>query len=502
MISQVKAGAIMSYFTLAVNILIGIVYTPWMIKSIGPADYGLYTLAISVINIFVFDFGLGDAVRRFIAKYKAEGDENGARNFLAVTLRLYLVIDVVIFALLTILFFHIPFIYRGLTLDELEKFKVIFVVAASFSVFSFPLITADGVLSGSEKFFQLKVCDFLHKVFIVVAMSICLFRGYGLFALVTVNAISGILTIFAKWFCIYHYTDFRFKINYWDSNLLRSIVGFSIWVLISAICQRCVLSIAPSILGICNSTTEITIFSLALSIEGYFFTFANAINGLFLPRVSNLIAKNQEERILSLMIRVGNIQFFVIGLLFLGLICFGSHFISVWVGEEFSPVYYGMLIMIFPSFISLPQNIAQTTMVAQNKVRYNAYSSLLKAAINIILAFPLSKIWGAWGMCLSIAISYMTSVCYSNYNYITILKLDVKEFFAKVFISKIIPFALLLVLGLFLNHIIPRVNWFGLVLKAALFVLAYILVMFYFMKDYERTEFTDPIKRMFLKKNK
>lgn len=372
---------------------------------------------------------------------------------------------------------------------------MVYVVAAIFSVISFPLITADGVLSGSEKFFQLKICDFLHKVIIVVAMTLCLIYGYGLYALVSVNAISGILTIIAKWFCIYHYTGFKFKINFWDNKLLHVIVGFSTWVMVSAICQRCVLSLAPSILGIYNTTTEITLFSLALSIEGYYYTFANAINGLFLPRVSNLIAKDKEEDILPLMIRIGNIQFFVIGLLFLGLICFGSHFINIWVGPEYSPVYYGMIIMIFPSFISLPQNIAHTTMIAKNKVKFNAYSGLIKAATNIILAFPLTKLWGAWGMCLSVSISYMCSIIYSNYNYVRILKLEIKQFFVKVFLSKIYPFFMLLAIGFILNYLIVWETWLTLIIKAIILAVSYVLIMFVFMKETEKSCFIDPIKR-------
>ena len=494
--SQVKAGALLSYITLAINILIGIAYTPWMIKSIGSSNYGLYTLAMSVINIFVFDFGLGDAVRRFIAKYRAEGNDDRAKKFMSVTLRLYLLIDIFIIILLVGLFLIIPSIYKGLTPIEIDKFKIVYAVAATFSVISFPLITADGVLSGCEKFIQLKFCDFIHKIFIVVAMSICLFYGYGLYALVTINAIAGIITIFAKWVCIYKFTEFTFKIDYWDNQLLRSIVGFSIWVLISAICQRCVLSLAPSILGIYNTTTEITLFSLALSIEGYYYTFANAINGLFLPRISNLIAKNKENDILPLMIRVGNIQFFIIALLFLGLICFGEHFIEIWVGNQFIPVYYCMIIMIFPSFISLPQNIAYTTMVAKNKVRYNAYGSLIKASTNILLAFPLTKLYGAWGMSLSVAISYMLSVLYSNYNFITILKLNIQDFFIKVFLSKLVPFCILFIIGILINRFIYVYSWIGLILKAFIFTIVYIMIMFVFMKRNEKVEFVEPIKRL------
>ena len=70
---QLKLGALISYLSIGINILTGLLYTPWMIHSIGRENFGLYTLAMSVISFFVFDFGLSSAVTRFIAKYLAEG---------------------------------------------------------------------------------------------------------------------------------------------------------------------------------------------------------------------------------------------------------------------------------------------------------------------------------------------------------------------------------------------------------------------------------------------
>ena len=40
---QIKYGALISYIALFINIVIGLVYSPWVIRSIGKADYGLYT---------------------------------------------------------------------------------------------------------------------------------------------------------------------------------------------------------------------------------------------------------------------------------------------------------------------------------------------------------------------------------------------------------------------------------------------------------------------------
>ncbi len=73
---QIKYGAMLSYTGIVLYIIIGLLYTPWMIQCIGQADYGLYTLAYSIISLFLFDFGISSAVQRFIAKYVAEGSED------------------------------------------------------------------------------------------------------------------------------------------------------------------------------------------------------------------------------------------------------------------------------------------------------------------------------------------------------------------------------------------------------------------------------------------
>lgn len=50
--SQYKTGAILSYSSVVFNTVAGLIYTPWMISCIGADDYGLYTLALSVVNFF------------------------------------------------------------------------------------------------------------------------------------------------------------------------------------------------------------------------------------------------------------------------------------------------------------------------------------------------------------------------------------------------------------------------------------------------------------------
>lgn len=122
---QIKLGALMSYIAIAINIISGLVYTPWMISSIGRENFGLYTLALSVITLFVFDFGLSNAVTRFISKYLAEGRQDKANNCIGLVYRLYIIIDIILFLILVGVFFFIPQIYKELTPVEIEKFKIV-----------------------------------------------------------------------------------------------------------------------------------------------------------------------------------------------------------------------------------------------------------------------------------------------------------------------------------------------------------------------------------------
>ena len=127
--NQLKIGAILSYLSIGINIIAGLTYTPWMVDTIGESNYGLYTLSNSLITLFLVDFGLGSAVSRYVAKYRAEGRQDKINNFLGAVYKLYLIIDAIIFVSLIIIYFCIDSIYVKLTPEELAKFKVVYLIS-------------------------------------------------------------------------------------------------------------------------------------------------------------------------------------------------------------------------------------------------------------------------------------------------------------------------------------------------------------------------------------
>ena len=186
MASSIKKGALIGYLTIFINIVTGLLYTPWMIRQIGVSDYGLYTLISSFISYFLLDFGLGTAVSRYVSKYREEGKFEEIGRILSIIVKVFAIIDFIIFALLFVCFFYISEIFTGLTPDEIEKFKVIYCIAGFFSLLTFPFSYLNGILIAFEKFVTLKRCDLVHRILVVTLVVLCLIKGWGLYALVVV----------------------------------------------------------------------------------------------------------------------------------------------------------------------------------------------------------------------------------------------------------------------------------------------------------------------------
>ena len=479
---QIKLGAIFSYIAIAFNMIAGLIYTPWMIEQIGQQNYGLYTLATSLITMFVMDFGMGAAVARFVSRYNAKGDQEGVNNFLGIVYKLYILIDAVIFLVLIGVCFFIDIIYTNLSPAELETFKVLYIIVALFSIISFPFTNLNGILTSYEKFVQLKACDLFHKIFIIVMMVAALLMGYGVYALVAVNAVAGLMVIVIKLIIIRKQTLVRVNLSYFNIDILKDIFGFSVWTTVGSIMQRLIFNITPSIIAAVSVTGSVgvAVFGLASTIEGYVYTFATAINGMFMPRISRIIVQGKkDEELMPLMIKVGRIQTMIIGILTVGFVSLGHSFIVyIWDKPDFVLSYFCAVILIIPSFFYLPMQIGNTTLIVENKVKLQAYVFIAMGGINIIFSLILSRFFGAIGASISIFIAYMVRTMLMGIVYHRILNLDMLLFMKETFLKLTPHLILTLLLGVFCEYINPLQNvYLRFCVNGAILVVGYFMIM-------------------------
>ena len=408
-LNQVRMGAIISYFALGINIITGLLYTPWMVRQIGQSNYGLYSLATSLIAIFMLDFGLGSAVSRFVSKYRAEGNQEAINSIIGVIYKLYIAIDVVILCILTGVYFFLDVIYVKLTPAELEQFRTLYLMVAAFNLISFPLSPLNGLLNAYEKFIQLKICDLLHKLFTVGLVVVALSVSTSVTMVVAANVASGLITLLLKFIIVKLKVPVRVNFKAGGKELYKSLFGFTAWTTVISLMQRFTHSFAPSVLGMTASAIEIAIYSPAVVLEGYYYLLATAVNGLFLPRVSRFIAEEKEDEILKLMIKVGKYQIVVLGLIFIGFLCVGQDFMTLWMGPDYAKTYYCALIILFPTLISSTQQIANTTVIAKNLVKYQAKCMTITGVVGLVISYALSMFVGSLGVCIGTAVTSLAN---------------------------------------------------------------------------------------------
>ena len=470
---QLKYGAVISYIAIFINTLFALFYIPWMARKLGQSHYALYNLAFSFVNFFLVDFGLGMAAARFVAKYRAEEDQRRANILVGTITRLYLIIDILIIIVMIIVYFFIDVIYKGLTPEEIAVFKPLYLIMAGYSVLSFPFMSLNGILTAYEKFVALKLCDLGQKLLTVVLIVIALKTGRGVTHLIAANVIGGALCLIMKLIIVMRETPIVPDFHTNDPEILHGVLSFSIWTAVVSVAQRFVFTLAPTILGMVSNSTEIALFSPANSLEGYFYMFAAAVNGLFLARISRYIAKDEEDKLFDLMVNVGRYQMVVMGLIFIGFLCIGRDFMSLWMGEEYQGAAFCAILMFIPDLLLFTQQIANDTVIAKNEVRHYAFSNIGMAVICVILSFILARPLGALGSSIAIAISYFFTFIYMNVVYYKKLNLDIITFFKKCYGSFILPYIITIVLsGLILPHI-QRGGWLGCGIKTVIIFVIY-----------------------------
>jgi O-antigen/teichoic acid export membrane protein len=323
-----------------------------------------------------------------------------------------------------------------------------------------------------------------------------LLRGYGVITIVTINAFTGILTIAVKLYLLKRNTPIKVNVRCKSKVLLKEMFDFSIWITLIGIAQRLTLNIAPSILGIVASSYEIAIYSPAAALTTYFYTFAMAIDGLFLPTIIRKIAEKKKSEIYTIMIRIGRYQIAILGLIFVGIICVGKEFIILWMGEEFSKSYYCTVILILPAIFEYSQQIARMTIIAENKVKLQSIGLICASLINVAIAFPLSYYHGSIGICIAICITQFLNLIYMNFIYHRVLQFNMLKYYKMCYVRMIIPICGTIVLSSAILYFIEPKGWLWLVIKVTIVSTIFgILTFFFHLAKQERNKLVSVISK-------
>lgn len=497
-VNQRKAGVILSYLLTVTNAVVGFIYIPMLIYFLGQDEYGLYQLLGSfLVYLGLFDFGLGKTVTRYYSKYLALKDEKGKENLLAISTIIFSGLSLLLLLVGSILYFYLEEIFKNsLSYSEIIVAKKMYIVILITATFTILTTIFNSIITSFEKFVFLKGLSILQIVIRPVIVLAVFSIEASAFILVIVQAAINIFGILTMMYYSFKKLNVRIKLHYWDKPLLKELVRFSFFIFITAVMDQIFWRSDQVILGIIVGTASVAVYSIGSQIVMYYMNLSTAMSGVFLPNITKKVTQNASNKELTdTFIRIGRLQYILLGAVLIGFILFGKEFIIMWVGEKFALSYYITLIIIIPFTIDLIQNIGLAILQAKNMYGFRALTFLGMAILNVAISIPLAIYYGGIGTAVATGISFFIgNGIIMNIYYYKKVGLDIIKFWKEIFklsIPMIIPF----VIGYFIDKITLGPEVLSLLFKLFLFVIVYIIVAWRLsMNRYEKDLISVPLK--------
>ena len=194
--NQIKAGAILSYVQMALSIIIGLIYTPVMIRLLGKSEYGLYNTVSSTISMLsILSLGFNSGYIRYYAKYKKNNDQESINKLNGLFIIIFSIIGVVALLCGLFLTFNLNLVFdEGLTTAEYEVARVLMLLLTINLATSFPFSVFSNIISANERFVFLKLLGMLKTVGGPLVTLPLLLMGYKSIAMVAVTLGISLVT--------------------------------------------------------------------------------------------------------------------------------------------------------------------------------------------------------------------------------------------------------------------------------------------------------------------
>ncbi len=441
--TRFKEGAIFSYLTLGLNSVLGIFFTPYIIRRLGESEYGLYQLIGAFVGyLSILDMGMSSAVTKYVAKYINKKDKKRESNFLFYMLIYYTLISVIVIIVGTIMYINIGNVFsNSLTRAEIEKAKKMFILLVINLIVTLYGGIFRGVMNAYKCFLETKGAEFLRVIVRVILIFGILGMGSDSIGLVMVDTLLNILFgCYRIWYCQKKiHTNFTYdKV---DVNELKEVLFFSFFVFLNLLFDQINWKVDHTILGIKLNTVAVAVYSVGMNYSNYFMNFSIAVKSLFLPKVMQLESEEADgKRYTDFMVKTGRMQGYLLLYLYIAFFVLGRYFIEIIMKKDYGDAWIAALLVMSGMLVPLLQNAGHPILQAKNKHHIYVMVCLCVSVVNSVLTWFSVDKYGIIGAAfMTMGSFFVGQGVFLTWYYQKKVGIDMKCFFKNIFYANVIP---------------------------------------------------------------
>ncbi len=445
-----KKNIFFIFFGWIVPVVVFFLLTPYLIKNLGNEVFGIFTL-INVVTGYVsfINFGFGQAVTKYISKYKAQKRLDDINKALAVSILFFISIGI----------FGLFIMYFGATLavdkvfnisNNLKNSSIIAFKIGSFG-FLFNMLTEvlRGLCIGFNNFF---LPNFFRSLRVLLSSFFMVYAivNYGsLHYVLAGNVIGQLLSLIINFvFTLRLFKPLKFS---FDLDLLKDMINYSKYVFATKMLNFTLSEIGIVLLGIIKTTIDITFYTIPQRLLSRGFEILNRLFEILFPLSSKLDALNKKTDLTKIYFKMVKLQLLIILPIIIVVVFQGKWILATWINYEFAEKCYLVLVIsCFSGLISMLTNLPSYYSMGLGYPEYTTKFTFYRFILIMIPIFPLTYFYGYIGVALSMLLGEIQGLFFIffvpskilNKKLFPLIKYDILKYLAIGFIFSFLYFNL------------------------------------------------------------
>lgn len=478
-LKTIVKGAGVIFFSMVIGSLLGVVNQALMGRFLGPGNYGLFTLGISVMSIFCLlpQFGFVSALTQFIPYNIKKNRFDKAKAGISFALKFSMIVG--IFASLVLFLLSREISTKLFHNKELEVAIKILCIALPF--WAFHRVSGAAILGFKKPEYYASIENIIMKIIQLAIFIFLIFLGFRLSGALFAYICATILTSVAYFYILTFKLYPLFNLSSFKHNQRKEPVGRELillaWPLFSAGLTLFFANHTDKLLlGFYTSSADIGVYAAAFTIATLVLFVFTSFSLIFRPVISEYFAMKDIIGMKNLFSSVTKWIFMLTFPIVLYLFFYSKDVIFLIYGESFTKGSFALIILSIGIAMNGLTGLTGEILIAIRKTKLNLLADIIGAVsnvgLNIILIPKLGITGAAIGTSLSFSFRNIASLAFVykelkihpyNFKYINIILNSIISFVLISFLFKyfldsfwtcifiVLPFSALYITFLFIT---------------------------------------------------
>ncbi len=433
--SEIIKNVSSSWFSLGVNILIGIFLSPFILHRLGNLEYGAWVLVFSVTGYYgLFDLGIRSSIIRYVSTYTATNDVEGLSRLINTSLVVYTGIGALAMVVTVAVSAHVGALFR-MPAEFIPTARLLFLIVGTSVSLGFTAGIFGGVLEGLGRFYVVNATNLVAWLLRAGLIVLALNRGYGLLSVAIITVVLPFLSSAVRAVIALRVLPVKFGWRYVDRKSLTEIARYSSVSFILMISYKLRFKTDEIVISTFLSVSAVTFFSNGDRLVDYTGEVVSGLAQLFIPMSGHSDAKGDMDQLRKIFVAGNRACALIVLPITATLVILGKSVITAWVGPRYVTASYPvMVILLLPFTCILSQAASSRILYGMARHKSLAWVTSMEGIANIVLSILLIRPFGIIGDALGTAIPLScTALFFLPRHLCRVLKIRVVTFLTEAY---------------------------------------------------------------------